>query len=373
MNQEQPDRRYRVAQCSSGAMGTIALGLVIDDPDLELVTLWAHSPEKAGRDVGTLIGRDPIGIETTNDFDSILSADVDCVLYYSDIVGLDSVTRESDVKKDLVQILSAGKNVVIPWLSQLHYPDFGARYDGEFIADIEAACASGRSSLVMIGIDPGFCTGVLPLVLSGASSSVKSIRVQEILDHSTFDERRLTAPDFFCFGQPMDHNEPNFINPALVKQGWGTTPALLAAALGYDLDHTEFFEHRAPAISRLEFSNAGVVEPGTIGARWFGLSGKVPEGPEVTFEHFSYVGDSLPVDWPVPQPVNPGYRVLIEGFPSLDVHLCAHVDGDEFWGAMALTATSTTNIVPAVCDAPPGIIDPFSLSVGDLTHRHKPR
>ena len=365
----QNKNRYRVAQCSVGVAGSRTLPLILDHPELELVSVWAHTPDRKGVDVGTFIGREPVGIEIIGDFEAIVSADVDCVIYHSE-----TYTRESEAQKDLIRLLSAGKNVVVPWLAELHYPRAGARYAGEFIAKVEAACASGQSSLIMTGTCPGFCTALLPVIMSGAAANVTSIRAQELLDYTSYNKPILTAPEVWAFGHPLDIDVPSFVSPKFLVQGWGTTPAILAASLGYDLEETEFFEHRAPAVNRFEFDYGGIVEPGTIGARWFGLSGKIPDGPELVLEHFTWIGSSenVPADWPVSSPVKPGYRVLVEGYPSMDLHLTTQVDGNDYWGAYAVTATTTTNIVPAVCKAPPGIVSLFDLTVGDLTCRRPP-
>ena len=42
-------------------------------PDLELVGVWVHTPEKVGRDAGELAGGEPIGIAATDDVDALLA------------------------------------------------------------------------------------------------------------------------------------------------------------------------------------------------------------------------------------------------------------------------------------------------------------
>ena len=43
---------YRVIQMSTGNVGRYALRGIIGHPELGLVGLWVHSPDKAGKDVG---------------------------------------------------------------------------------------------------------------------------------------------------------------------------------------------------------------------------------------------------------------------------------------------------------------------------------
>ncbi len=52
---------YRVIQWSTGNVGRHALRCIARHPDLELVGLWVHSPDKAGKDAGEIAGIAPDG------------------------------------------------------------------------------------------------------------------------------------------------------------------------------------------------------------------------------------------------------------------------------------------------------------------------
>ena len=43
---------YRVIQWASGNVGTKSVQAVLDNPELELVGMYVHSPAKDGKDVG---------------------------------------------------------------------------------------------------------------------------------------------------------------------------------------------------------------------------------------------------------------------------------------------------------------------------------
>ena len=47
-------RPLKVVVWATGGIGSIAIRAIRRRPDLELVGVWVHSPEKAGRDVGLL-------------------------------------------------------------------------------------------------------------------------------------------------------------------------------------------------------------------------------------------------------------------------------------------------------------------------------
>ena len=57
----------RVVQLTTGNVDRKAALGILRHPELELVGCYAWSDEKAGRDVGELVGIDPIGIEATRD------------------------------------------------------------------------------------------------------------------------------------------------------------------------------------------------------------------------------------------------------------------------------------------------------------------
>ena len=72
---------HRVIQWATGGVGRAAIQGIISHPELELVGVWVHSAEKAGRDVGEIVGGEPLGISATSDEEALLALQADCVLY----------------------------------------------------------------------------------------------------------------------------------------------------------------------------------------------------------------------------------------------------------------------------------------------------
>ena len=94
----------RVVQWATGGVGIAAIKGVLEHPDLELVGCWVHSPAKSGKDVGEIVGRDPLGVTATNSVDEILALDADAVIYSPLMPNPDEVAA----------LLRSGKNVVTP-------------------------------------------------------------------------------------------------------------------------------------------------------------------------------------------------------------------------------------------------------------------
>src|ERR1700761_8679455 len=94
----------RVVQWATGGVGVAAIKGVLLHPDLELVGCWVHSADKAGKDVGEILGTDPIGVVATSSIDEILALKADCVLYSPLMPN----------PKEVAALLTSGKNVVTP-------------------------------------------------------------------------------------------------------------------------------------------------------------------------------------------------------------------------------------------------------------------
>src|ERR1700743_491039 len=103
--------KLSLVQWATGGGGKAAIECVLNHPQLELVGCWVHSADKDGRDVGEILGAEPLGVAATSSIDDVLALDADCVMYSPLIPNDDEV----------VAILRSGKNVVTPvgWV----YPD----------------------------------------------------------------------------------------------------------------------------------------------------------------------------------------------------------------------------------------------------------
>jgi 4-hydroxy-tetrahydrodipicolinate reductase len=255
--------------------------------------------------------------------------------------------------KDVARILAAGKNVVSSSIVGLVHP----RALGDKVTEqLEEGCRKGESSFFTSGIDPGFANDVLPLVLSGLCGTWEEIRVQEIINYSTYAQPQVLF-DTMGFGQPMDA-KPLMLWPGALRFAWGGTIRLLAEGLGLELDEVREVHERRPAERRLDIQGH-VVEPGTMAALRFEVQGIVGGRPVVVVEHVTRLDDALAPDWPQG---NGSYRVLVKGVPGMccdfqfwDEH------GDHAVGGVLLTATRLVNAIPAVCEAPPGLLSALDL------------
>ncbi|QQK52100.1 dihydrodipicolinate reductase [Mycobacterium avium subsp. paratuberculosis] len=354
---------YKVGVWGPGSMGVIALRGVIDHPQLELVDLVVHSDAKAGRDAGELCGVAPVGVVATQDPAAMLAGDADVVVY-----AAGANLRPLEAVEDMVSLLRAGKNVVSCSVVPLVFPD---AVDSAFSEPLRAAALEGQVSFFTTGIDSGFANDVLPLVLTGVSRVIESVRVTEMFNYATYPDASAVY-EILGFGQPPDY--PAFAaQPGIVTFGWGPVLHQLAAGLGVEIDHIEESNERIPAPESFD-TPTGHIAAGTIAAMRSTLTGYVGEKPTFVLDHVTRMRDDLAPDWPQPRiaitPKDLGYglasgrglyRVEIEGSPSMRCEFEMAEDHDHDLGARIAGSSRMVNAIPAVCAAPPGLLSALDL------------
>lgn len=71
----------RVVQCYSGGVGAEIARRLIGHPRMQLVGMLVHDEAKAGRDIGEVIGMDPVGVITTRSIDDIVALQPDAAIW----------------------------------------------------------------------------------------------------------------------------------------------------------------------------------------------------------------------------------------------------------------------------------------------------
>ena len=335
---------YRVIQWGTGAVGAEMIIAVLDGTaGLELVGAKVYSQDKHGRDVGTFVGRDPVGVLATADTAEVIAMPADCVLYTPRTTDLDEVCA----------ILASGKNVATT--AFLFHPRRLPAPDRDRVL---AACEQGGTSVHGSGLNPGNLSGVLPLALSGMSRTIDKITLQERADWSVYPSTGITF-DNMAFGRPVEQINAAtnaflaFNSSIFTEQVWFLSDALNAGidevtatveAVAAHEDH-QIFDHVLPAGT-------------TAGQRWNWIGRRNGE-PLIEIETLWTVGGEYPDHWPRPKD---GWTLTIEGDPSMRTHFFslarftrpASMD-EHVRSANVATAMQVLNAVPTVCDAAPGL------------------
>jgi 2,4-diaminopentanoate dehydrogenase len=341
---------YKVIQWSTGNVGRHAVRLIARHPELELVGLWVHGREKAGRDAGELVGLAPLGVTATNDADALLAMDADCVCYTAT-----ADLRPTEAIADLARIAASGKNIVSSSVVPLVFPD---HVDPQMRKPLEDACMRAGVSCFTSGIDPGWANDLLPLVLTGTCEYITTLRVMEIVNYATYAQPTVLF-DTMGFGQPLDAT-PLLLLPGVLSFAWGGTIKALAAGLGVEIEELREVHERRPAPQKIDLG-FGVIEEGTTAALRFEVQGLIDGEPRIVLEHVTRLDDSLAPEWPQPAGYS-GYRVIVTGNPSYtcDVQMMGD-DGDHNTAGLVGTAARIVNAIPYVCAARPGLLSPLDL------------
>ena len=337
---------YRVVQWATGNVGTRALRRVIEHPDLDLVGLWVHSADKAGRDAGELAGLGPIGISATNSIDRILALRPDCILYMPGRCDYDEICA----------ILEAGVNIVTT-RGEFHNPDY---MDAGTRARVEAACQRGNASIHSTGSSPGFVTEALPLVLATLQRRIDHIDIQEYADCSSRN-----SPEMLFNGMGFGKEPGAFVQARLahLKEAFGPSLALTAEALGLPIDSITVAGGMAMAREDVEIA-AGTVKAGTIAAQRVIVSGNRRGNPVVSFTANWFVSTDIVVpdgeSWTVRR--ESGWKVTVGGDVPLKVEITFPVKAEDYAQmTLGITAHRPVNMVPYVIEARAGIVTSVDL------------
>ncbi len=331
---------HRVIQWATGGVGRAAIEGVLAHPDLELVGCWVHSEAKDGQDVGSIIGRDPVGVTATRDVDALLAIDADCVIYSPFMADPNVVAR----------ILQSGKNVVTPlgWF----YPPSGER------RRFDDTCRAAGVTLHGTGIHPGGITERFPLMISALSGSITHVRAEEFSDIRTYGAPDVIR-DWMLFGTTPETARTSIMADAL-GAGFRQSVWMVADELGFDLDPEIRTTHEVAVATAPIESPIGGIEPGGVAAQRFRWEGTVDGQPAVTAAVNWFMGEEhLEPAWTF-GPHGERFEVEVTGDPSClttfrSLHPISIEAGLQRNPGIVATAMHCVNAVPYVCRAEPGL------------------
>lgn len=339
----------RVAVVSTGGVGSVAVRAVCRRPDLELVAVWVHAAEKVGVDAGEIVGVDPVGVRATGELDDVIAARPDCVVY-----GATGPELDAAAVRDYVRLLSAGINVVTTSSPGLMYPD---GWIPALVSRVRDAASTGGATIYASGLEPGFAADHLVVLLTTMSSTVTSIRAQEIFDYSSYPNTFMMC-DVFGFGRPMDYT-PLIELEGAQASAWGPPVRLVADALGLELDRIDETYERVPATRDLTTAS-GPIAAGTCGAVRLQTIGVAGGEPMIVIEHVNRMAPDLAPEW-ARADRDGTYRILIDGEPSVTCEFTVGAADSASVDGMVATAMRVVNAIPYVVAAEPGIATSVGL------------
>lgn len=343
----------KVIVWGTGNVGRPAIRAILSHDDMELTGVIVSNPSKVGKDAGELAGLEPIGLAATDDWQSVLESKADAVVYTAT-----ADIRPEEAMKDLLACLSAGLNVVSPSFYSYLHPNSTA---AAVLQPITDACKKGNASLLVSGIDPGWAMDMLPIMLSGAVSDIREIRVREIFNYALYDQPQVVR-EVIGFGGSMDEL-PMMLHDFAIEMVWAPMVKIIGEALGKPVDDINVIVERLPLERTIEVDGMGTFEKGTQGAFRFELQGLHQGKALYALEHITRIDDECAPHWGYPPEGRGCHQVIISGNPELTVSVHAH---DQFepgpgGGGNSTAANWLVNALPGVCAAKPG-----ALSILDI-------
>jgi len=340
---------FRVAVWGPGVVGSAVLKEFLRLPEFEVVGVFCYLDSEDGRDVGELVGMPPIGVKATKDRTEFLAQDIECVVYTARDFG------DWAADSDLIEILSAGKNVVTSF--PYNYPK--VIRSREAVDKLETACREGNSTLFASGVFPGFIAEHIMMAMTTAVDNIKHIRIQEIYDGSDLNAPEMLAA--YGWGSPMEQTG-NTRSPVYImtRNFYFQLLHLLADKFGIVFDRIEGIPKSEPAGEDMQAGGL-LIKKGTVAAVSYAWTGYIKDKPFLTLEPHWYMGKSMR---PPEATAEECWIITIEGTPSLKAVLSAKGSfefnrrrnpGDNTDPGYYMTAVPMVRSIPSVIAAKPGI------------------
>lgn len=293
-----------------GPIGAGIAGLALDR-GYRMVSACDISPDKAGSDLGTLLGRAELGVTVTADITAALERRPQVVLHSTQ-------SHMPQVMPQLLACIEAGA-CVVSTCEELAFPWY--RYPAEAKKLDEAAKAHG-ATLVGVGVNPGFVMDLLPIVLTAPCRTVRAIRITRVVDAGL---RRKPLQRKVGDGLDRATFEQGVAEGRIGHVGLAESVAMIAEALAWPLDSiTETIEP--------------VMEGTTVRGLHQVANGQRGQETVISLDLTMAVGAQNPRD-----------AVTIEGEPPIAMTVAGGIHGD------IATCAVAVNAIPIVLAAPPGL------------------
>ncbi len=343
----------RVLVLGSGQMGSGIARLVLEKQGLELVGVFGKRPERAGMNVGRVIGLE-------HDLDLRISADLIATIHQAEphLAIQATCSKLSEAMAEIDPLVRRGIHVV-SIAEEMAFPTHRSPAIADQIHELAIANGVG---VVGTGINPGFVLDLLVIALTGVCSDVRSITAERINDLSPYGPTVLSSqgvglePEAFYRG--VDDGT------VVGHYGFAESIHMIADALAWDIERID--EERTPIVANVRRATPFVtVEAGMVaGCRHEAIAYRQGE-PVITLLHPQQIHPQL-------EGVQTGDRIEITGTPDVRLAGTPEIPGGTATCALAV------NMIPRLLSAAPGLYSMADLPVpaailGDARRRIRPR
>jgi 2,4-diaminopentanoate dehydrogenase len=337
-----PSRTVPVALLGLGKLGTSVVEALLDRWDVRIVSAVDLDPARVGRDLGELLGRDPIGVIVDDELPAAREGGVAMIMTGSRMREVRPVI-EAMLERGY-DVLTSAEELAYPWHE---FPEDSRELD-------ELARRHGRRVLGA-GANPGFLMDVVPVVLSLSTRELARVSVTRSLDLRPHRAHRLIR---FGLGKSPEAFAALTPEEAHGHIGFRQSIDAVADALAWQLDAVDETPLQPAVILSQPRSGEHVtLEAGTVGVVRQTARGVVDGGGGVELcEYFGFIdaADDIPTgDEYAIEGVDQAYSVAVRP------------------GVQSFTTTPAvmTNLLGALTMAEPGLRCVYDFEIWALASK----
>jgi 2,4-diaminopentanoate dehydrogenase len=332
-------RDLKVVHCGLGPIGQGIARMVLNTPGLKVVGASDLSPDRAGQDLGTVLGLPrKLRIKVEGDPARFLRKT------RADVAVLSTSSSLRDVKAQIVGLVKKGMHVVST-CEELSFPTPAHQTAWK---EIDRFARQKKVSVLGTGVNPGYAMDALALALTAPCFSVTRVSVTRVVDAGT---RRLPLQRKVGAGLNLAQFRRALTEGSVRHVGLVESVHMIASALGWKLDRVE--ETIEPAIAPRDLDTEFLRVPAGAAAGIKQYARGYRNGDiAISLDLQMFVGAEQPRD-----------HVLIDGQPPIDMTISGGVAGD------VATAAIVVNAIPKLIAARAGLVTMTDIP---LVHRFNP-
>lgn len=335
-------QKIRAVSYGVGVIGSMVAKTVIEKKSdwLDIVAAVDIDPNKAGKDLGKVVGLDKnYGVLIQNDIEKIIKDTNPDIVVHTTSSYLEKVSSE------LKQLAQRGIDVISS-CEELSYPFATNRTLAE---EIDKVAKRNGVTILGTGINPGFLMDVLPIILTTPCIEINKIAVGRQMNAAN---RRIPFQKKIGAGLSQEEFKSAIRNKTISGHvGLFQSISMLADSLGWKLDKIEILEPEPVVLKRKVSSSWISVDEGKVAGSKQSAFGIVQGRKIIDYEFSAYIGAEEEFD-----------KVDIEGIPKVCFKSTPCVNGDSGTIAMLI------NNIPKVIESEPGLITMKDLKLPSAAH-----
>ena len=336
--------RIKVIVHGLGVMGSLGVKMMIEKKGLEIVGAIALRKEKAGKDLGEVVGLNrKLGVIISNSAEVVFSDTV------ADIIVDTTTSFARELYPNLTKALRAGLNCVsiaeemaYPWVSET-----------ELAIGIDKLAKKNEVTVLGTGVNPGFVNDAMPIFLSGVPGRLRRIRARRVTDLSAFVVSDTITSHYGLGLTPEEYRKKEEDGTVVAHVGGPECVALIADALGWEVEITRTKE---PLVGLVRRNISGhVIEPGQVYGSKEVDSGLMNGEEVIVLEQ--YLGFSFDLET---EGLEAGMWYWLDGEPNVEVKISGTTGPEE---VATVTMARAINAIPYVLNARPGLLSVNEVGV----------